>query len=63
MTSQVAEKLEMQGFRMTQNVSEISASAHIEFKCDIFSSTSQVSSFSAACSVMPNQPFLFSHSR
>jgi hypothetical protein len=53
MTSQAAEKLDMQGFRMTQNASKISASAQIEFKRDKFSSTFPVSSFSAACSVVP----------
>jgi hypothetical protein len=46
---QFAEKLEMKGFRVTQNASEISESAHIEFERDNFSSTSRVLSFSANC--------------
>jgi hypothetical protein len=58
--SQAAEKVENSATRMTLNASNFRKNAHIEFKREAFSSISEISHFSAACSVVPIGPLFLS---
>jgi len=56
---EAAEKVNFQPMRMTTNVSKFGKRAHIEFKREVFSALSQISTFSAACSAAPYKSVIF----